>query len=90
MRVPVKEKPIKTCIHKLTNSDLYRPLLPVDNEDIQDIETWTNRIMDRAKTATHRTETEPEIEKIDDHLAHILEAKQSNPKVWNQQRHNRE
>ncbi|XP_077534398.1 uncharacterized protein LOC144146314 [Haemaphysalis longicornis] len=89
IRVPVNEKPFEKRVHKITNWDLYRTLLPEDEEDIQDVETWTTKIVECAGAATMEIETEPKIEAIDSRLAHMLEAKRSIHKRWKQQRHNR-
>ncbi|XP_077538316.1 uncharacterized protein LOC144150831 [Haemaphysalis longicornis] len=82
IRVPVKEKPFEKRLHKITDWELYRALLPGNKEDIQDVETWTTKIVECAGAATKEIETESEIEAIDSRLAHMLEAKRSIHKKW--------
>ncbi|XP_077546352.1 uncharacterized protein LOC144158997 [Haemaphysalis longicornis] len=79
--IPLKGKSHEKRIHKLRDWDLYRTPLPGEEEEIQDVDEWSNKIMEHVTAATKETETDVEIVKMDSHLAHMLEAKTSS---WRQ------
>ncbi|XP_077543463.1 uncharacterized protein LOC144155721 [Haemaphysalis longicornis] len=87
--IPLKGKSDEKRIHKLTDWDLYRTLLPGEEEEIQDVDEWSYKIMEKVTAATKEIETDVEIVKMDSHLAHMLEAKTSIHKRWQKQRTNR-
>ncbi|XP_077564590.1 uncharacterized protein LOC144180056 [Haemaphysalis longicornis] len=84
--IPLKRKSDEKRIHKLTDWDLYRTLLPGKEEEIQDVDEWANKILENVTAATKEIETDVEIGKMDSHLAHMLEAKTSIHKRWQNRR----
>ncbi|XP_077530888.1 uncharacterized protein LOC144142932 [Haemaphysalis longicornis] len=87
--IPLKGKSDEKRIHKLKDWDLYRTLLPSEEEEIPDVNEWSNKIMENVTAATKEIETDVKIVKMDSHLAHMLEAKTSIPKRWQKQRTHR-
>ncbi|KAL1442446.1 hypothetical protein MTO96_046416, partial [Rhipicephalus appendiculatus] len=75
--------------HKLTDWARFRATLDEDDNDIEDIEKWTERVTKVADSVTAELDVEEEVPQIDSKLAHMIEARQSLQRRWKKQRHNR-
>ncbi|KAH8034375.1 hypothetical protein HPB51_023505 [Rhipicephalus microplus] len=62
--------------HKVTDWDVFRGSLPAEKVVTEDIEEWRAGLVDRAAAATREIEMDASIERVDNHLAHLIEAKQ--------------
>ncbi|XP_070390919.1 uncharacterized protein [Dermacentor albipictus] len=81
---------IKT--HRRIEWDAFRDTRSQKNDDddeIEDIDSWTAKITKSVRDATKEIETGAEIDKVDSRLAHLIEAKQSILHRWKKQRLNR-
>lgn len=75
--------------HKVTDWDAFRRSLPGEKVVIEDIEEWTVGLMERAAAATREIETDASFERVDNRLAHLIEAKKALLARWKAQRTNR-
>ncbi|KAL1445243.1 hypothetical protein MTO96_045131 [Rhipicephalus appendiculatus] len=75
--------------HKVTDWDAFRGSLPAEKVVIEDIEEWTAGLTERAAAATREIETDASFERVDNRLAHLIEAKQALLARWKVQRTNR-
>ncbi|KAH7965485.1 hypothetical protein HPB49_008388 [Dermacentor silvarum] len=75
--------------HKLTNWTRFRATLDEADNDIEDIEKWTERVTKAADSVTAELDVEEEVPQIDSKLAHMIEARQSLQRRWKKQRNNR-
>ncbi|KAH7960235.1 hypothetical protein HPB49_018074 [Dermacentor silvarum] len=79
----------KKLKHKLTDWTRFRATLDEADNDIEDIEKWTERVTKAADSVTAELDVEEEVPQIDSKLAHMIEARQSLQRRWKKQRHNR-
>ncbi|XP_077534634.1 uncharacterized protein LOC144146565 [Haemaphysalis longicornis] len=81
----------RNCVrtHKVTDWNAFRGSLPGETVVIEDIEQWTAGLMERAAAATREIETDASIERVDNRLAHLIEAKKALLTRWKAQRTNR-